>query len=161
PIGPRRSIVEARSRVPTSCGIWRAPMPSASTCPACWSAVASRVPAAGHRCACRHRRSSRSRPTSPFRSRARATCGRCAGAGASWAGGGGGWVGGIGDWRGVQMLAQLVAAPGREIHALELVGDGGGIDTGDAGEHLDTKAKAAYRKRLAELTEEVEEAEAW
>jgi hypothetical protein len=78
-----------------------------------------------------------------------------------WVVRGRGCVARIRDARGVQMLAQLVAAPGREIHALELVGDGGGIDTGDAGEHLDAKAKAAYRKRLAELTEEVEEAEAW
>jgi tetratricopeptide (TPR) repeat protein len=63
--------------------------------------------------------------------------------------------------RGMQMLARLVADPGREIHALDLVGDGGGVDTGDAGELLDPKAKAAYRKRMAELTEELEEAEAW
>lgn len=65
------------------------------------------------------------------------------------------------DSRGMQMLVRLVAEPGRELHALELVGDGGGVDTGDSGEALDPKAKAAYRRRLADLTEELEEAEAW
>jgi hypothetical protein len=81
--------------------------------------------------------------------------------GALWIVRGRGCVAHIRDSRGVQMLARLVAEPRREFHALDLVGDGGGLDTGDAGEILDPKAKAAYRKRLAELTEELEEAEAW
>jgi hypothetical protein len=78
------------------------------------------------------------------------------------------------DSKGLQYLARLLAAPGEEFHALELVGadtvgvrkavveDGlqvGGF--GDAGELLDAQAKAAYRQRLEELEEEIEEAEAW
>lgn len=64
------------------------------------------------------------------------------------------------DSRGIQMLARLVGEPGRELHALDLAGEGDGADTGDAGEALDVKAKAAYRRRLADLTEQLEEAEA-
>jgi hypothetical protein len=78
--------------------------------------------------------------------------------GALWVIEGCGCTARIRDARGVQMLARLIAEPGREIHALELVGDA--VDTGDAGEHLDAKAKATYRKRLAELRDDLEEAEA-
>jgi hypothetical protein len=66
------------------------------------------------------------------------------------------------DSRGMHMLASLVAAPGRELHALDLsrLGeDGGAIDAGDAGEVLDRRAREAYRTRLAELTRERENAE--
>jgi hypothetical protein len=80
--------------------------------------------------------------------------------GALWTVRGRGCVAHVRDSRGMQMLARLVGTPGREIHAIELDGEGG-VDTGDAGEMLDPSAKAAYRKRLAELTEELEEAEAW
>ena len=62
----------------------------------------------------------------------------------------------------MQMLATLVAAPGREMHALALMGaDGEAGDTGDAGELLDAEAVAEYRARLRELDEELDEAERW
>ncbi len=78
------------------------------------------------------------------------------------------------DSKGLQYLARLLAAPGEELHALELAGaDTVGVRKtavedglevrgfGDAGELLDAQAKAAYRQRLEELEEEIEEAEAW
>ena len=64
--------------------------------------------------------------------------------------------------RGMAMLARLAARPHVEIHSLELVS--GAVeaehDTGDAGEVLDDKARAAYRKRVAQLADQIEEAEA-
>src|SRR6266536_1384876 len=78
------------------------------------------------------------------------------------------------DSKGLRYLARLLAAPGEELHALELVGTdtvgvrkpavGDGLEVGgfgDAGELLDAQAKAAYRQRLEELGDEIEEAEAW
>jgi hypothetical protein len=65
------------------------------------------------------------------------------------------------DVRGLHYIARLVAEPEREIHALDLVGAGDGEAGGDAGEVLDANARAAYRRRLAELDEELREAEAW
>ncbi len=63
--------------------------------------------------------------------------------------------------RGMAMLAQLLSRPGVEIHALELVsGSAEPSDGGDAGELLDARAIATYRKRTAELAELVEQAEA-
>ena len=38
---------------------------------------------------------------------------------------------------------------------------GDGADAGDAGEALDADARAAYKRRLAELDDELREAEAW
>lgn len=70
----------------------------------------------------------------------------------------------------------MLASPGREIHALDLVAsERGAADVtrtaateelpssglGDAGEILDAQAKAAYKRRLAELEEELEEAESF
>jgi hypothetical protein len=66
------------------------------------------------------------------------------------------------DVRGLGMLALLVESPGREIHAVDLVTGGGGeaaVDTGDAGEVIDARARDAYKKRIAELRIDVEEAE--
>jgi len=63
--------------------------------------------------------------------------------------------------RGMAMLAQLLARPDVEIHALELVsGSAEPSDGGDAGPVLDARAIATYRKRAAELAELVEQAEA-
>jgi tetratricopeptide (TPR) repeat protein len=67
------------------------------------------------------------------------------------------------DTLGMQYLARLFAEPDRGIHVLTLSqGKGGGegevIDVGDAGEVLDPAAKESYRRRLAELREELEEA---
>jgi len=72
------------------------------------------------------------------------------------------------DTVGLAYLARLLAAPGREFHALDLVGTGVGTggsvaaDPGAAtGPLLDGQAKAAYRRRLKELEEELVEAETW
>ena len=65
------------------------------------------------------------------------------------------------DSRGVQMLAELVANPGREYHVLALSGAGDEVDRGDGGEALDAEAIAEYRARLEELDEEIAEAESW
>lgn len=86
---------------------------------------------------------------------------------------------------GLAHLARLIAQPGREIHVLELVAatrppertertrsvprasraqamaDGLGLDPANAGALLDQQAKTAYRRRLSDLREELEEAEGW
>ena len=68
----------------------------------------------------------------------------------------------IRDARGMQMLADLVMAPGREMHVLALMGaDGEGADAGDGGELLDAEAVAEYRERLRDLEDEIAEAESW
>jgi tetratricopeptide (TPR) repeat protein len=79
------------------------------------------------------------------------------------------------DVRGVRYLARLLANPGREFHALDLVAveQGGRVGTahvmepglsyraaGDAGEMLDARAKEAYRRRLTEIADDLEEAQA-
>ncbi len=66
--------------------------------------------------------------------------------------------------RALDILAQLLASPGREFHVLDLAAGGDAadlIDVGDAGEALDERAKAAYRQRIAELDAELAEAEQW
>jgi len=83
----------------------------------------------------------------------------------------------IRDVKGMHHLARLLAEPDREFAALDLVGAaglGGGTGPGvselaqdglheDAGAHavLDEEAKRAYRARLQELDEEIEEATAF
>jgi tetratricopeptide (TPR) repeat protein len=64
------------------------------------------------------------------------------------------------DRKGMAYLARLVDHPHRELSALELSGAGVAA-AGDAGELLDTEAKRAYRARLEELREEIDEAERW
>jgi len=79
------------------------------------------------------------------------------------------------DAIGMRYLARLLADPGREFHVLDLVASGtGGTEpalggpepglqyatAGDAGEMLDARAKEAYRRRLAEIDEDFEEARA-
>jgi tetratricopeptide (TPR) repeat protein len=75
------------------------------------------------------------------------------------------------DMKGVRYLARLLAVPGREFHAVELVGleqgDPGDMthvmrfrDVGDAGELLDAHAKEAYRRRLIEIEDDLEQARA-
>ncbi len=64
------------------------------------------------------------------------------------------------DARGLRMLAQLLADPGREIHVLDLVG-ADQVDLGDAGEVIDAQARETYRLRIGELREELAEAQAW
>jgi tetratricopeptide (TPR) repeat protein len=77
------------------------------------------------------------------------------------------------DLRGLHYLAALLREPGREFHATDLVRGGHGpsfappIDDtlrvasglGDAGEHLDARARAAYKARLADLDDELADAE--
>jgi hypothetical protein len=74
------------------------------------------------------------------------------------------------DSRGLRYLSRLLAEPGREFHVLDLVAleraPANGepalavrVD-GDAGELLDRRAKEAYRRRLAEIDEDLAEAHA-
>jgi tetratricopeptide (TPR) repeat protein len=85
------------------------------------------------------------------------------------------------DSKGLRCLARLLASPGQEIFAVDLEAAGqvtGGkaqqrsraraasaaalgvrADLGDAGEMLDTRARAAYKARLDALREELAEAE--
>ena len=63
------------------------------------------------------------------------------------------------DAKGLHYLAALLSQPGREVHVFDLVG--GGIAGGGPGETLDTRGKADYRQRLAELEAEVAEAAEW
>jgi len=78
------------------------------------------------------------------------------------------------DLKGVRYLASLLAEPGREFHVLDLVtvergwsGDGRrAAEPGlafssdlDAGVVLDAQAKQAYRRRLAEIDEDIDDAE--
>lgn len=83
------------------------------------------------------------------------------------------------DSKGLRYLAKLLARPGTEMFALDLVmADSGraaprpgareraeaGLDLtgpGDAGVMLDAKAKAQYKERLEELREDLEEAESF
>jgi tetratricopeptide (TPR) repeat protein len=79
------------------------------------------------------------------------------------------------DAKGMRYLARLLTAPGRDHHVLDLVAaespDEGGegsregaspsrVDSGDAGEILDARAKEAYRRRLTEIEEDIEQAQA-
>jgi hypothetical protein len=75
----------------------------------------------------------------------------------------------------MRYLARLLAEPGREFHVLDLVAGerARSVDTSrraerglafspglDAGVLLDAQAKEAYRRRLAEIEEDIEEARA-
>jgi tetratricopeptide (TPR) repeat protein len=64
------------------------------------------------------------------------------------------------DLKGLQYLARLLGAPGHEFHVLDLVAAERSPDSGDAGEMLDARAKEAYRRRLAEIEEDIAEAQA-
>jgi hypothetical protein len=70
------------------------------------------------------------------------------------------------DSKGMQDLARLLARPGEEFHVRDLAGrnrddSGSEVPTaGDLGELLDARARAEYRRRLAELDDELTEAEA-
>ena len=84
------------------------------------------------------------------------------------------------DSKGLRQIALLLAQPGRELHATDLESMVGGTaeasapvlktraayeevearaDFGDAGDLLDAEARAAYKARLDELQEEIDEAE--
>ena len=67
------------------------------------------------------------------------------------------------DGKGIRYLAELLANPGDEIHAVDLVRLDAPADapraSDDAGPVLDREAKAAYRARVAELRDDLDEAE--
>lgn len=70
------------------------------------------------------------------------------------------------DRKGLHHLARLLAAPGREFHVLDLAAADSDDPTaagmlshaGDAGPLLDNRAKQMYRRRLAEIEDDIEEA---
>ena len=62
------------------------------------------------------------------------------------------------EMKGVAYLLELLRHPGHEFHALDL-GGARDLRTGDAGEMLDADARRAYKARLGELRDELEEAE--
>ena len=76
--------------------------------------------------------------------------------------------------KGIHYLARLIDNPGRDFHVLDLAAAEAHTDTqtelghaaslsrvlGDAGELLDERAKDAYRRRLAEIEEDIEHARA-
>jgi hypothetical protein len=79
------------------------------------------------------------------------------------------------DLKGVRYLARLLAAPGHEFHVLDLVAAETGVAAqvasaqgadlsrgrlGDAGEILDERAKNAYRRRLVEIDDDIDQARA-
>lgn len=78
----------------------------------------------------------------------------------------------IHDLLGMRYLERLLAEPGREFHALDLIAveygslprpryvddEAGSRDTGDAGCHLDDHAREAYRRRLLDIDEDIEDA---
>src|SRR3954454_6049954 len=79
------------------------------------------------------------------------------------------------DLKGIRYLARLLAEPGRELHVLDLAAaESGRVDgaasgpaaglprsgPGDAGAMLDARAKDAYRRRLAEIEDDLEQARA-
>lgn len=72
------------------------------------------------------------------------------------------------DLKGMRYLARLLAEPGREFHALDLLGvEHGTLETGtrmrqagDLGPLVDEPARRAYRRRLAEIDDDLAEAEA-
>jgi hypothetical protein len=70
------------------------------------------------------------------------------------------------DVKGLRYLAVLLASPGREIHAVELAQAIEGVQepvrVGESvGPALDAQAKQAYRRRLEELGEELDQARRW
>jgi tetratricopeptide (TPR) repeat protein len=76
------------------------------------------------------------------------------------------------DAKGLRYLARLLVEPGRDVHVLDLVagehspagspypveGDAVVVSSMDAGVMLDAQAKAAYRRRLAEIEDDIEQA---
>jgi tetratricopeptide (TPR) repeat protein len=79
------------------------------------------------------------------------------------------------DLKGMRYLARLLADPGRELHVLDLVAAergreapvAAGAEPGlsytavsDAGELLDARAKDAYRRRLTEIEDDIDQARA-
>jgi hypothetical protein len=74
----------------------------------------------------------------------------------------------LGDRKGLHYLARLLAEPDRRFHVLELTAREShdsppmavSSSLGDAGPHLDDRAKNAYRRRLKEIEADLDEATA-
>jgi hypothetical protein len=79
----------------------------------------------------------------------------------------------LGDLKGMRYLARLLAEPGREFHVLDLVAAERGAPVvptpsrgvpapmtseGDVGPAVDAQAKEAYRRRLRDIEDDIEEA---
>jgi len=65
------------------------------------------------------------------------------------------------DLKGLRYLVRLLAEPGREMHAVDLViTEGGIVATDDGSTLLDARAKQVYRRRLAEIEDDLEQAHA-
>ena len=71
-----------------------------------------------------------------------------------------GQEGRVKDSKGVRDLSVLLAAPGREVAAAELVAQGAVAEAGGADAVLDERARRQFQARLAELDAELAEAEA-
>jgi len=65
------------------------------------------------------------------------------------------------DSKGLRYLARLVGQPHVEVHVLDLVGGVACHDRAEAPVYLDRQAKAAYRDRLADLREQLAQAQAF
>lgn len=63
------------------------------------------------------------------------------------------------DGRGLHYLRALLAAPGREIRALDLAAGGAGLAPGGTGPVLDAAARDAYKRRLGKVTAALEAAD--
>jgi hypothetical protein len=62
------------------------------------------------------------------------------------------------DAKGMHLLARLLTNPGHEIHVLDLAGASGLVGRDEGGPALDAAAKHAYRRRLEDLADDLEEA---
>jgi tetratricopeptide (TPR) repeat protein len=65
----------------------------------------------------------------------------------------------IRDLVGLRYMARLLGDAGRELHVLDLVASGDRVPSGDAGVMLDDQAKEAYKRRLAEIEEDLSDAD--
>lgn len=66
--------------------------------------------------------------------------------------------------RGLSYLRELLRRPGHDVAVLDLVAQArghGSVRQGDLGESIDAEARAAYRRRLQELDDEIAEARDW
>jgi hypothetical protein len=65
----------------------------------------------------------------------------------------------LSDRKGLRDLARLVAEPGREIAAQDLMTGGATVVDGGAGPVIDVQARDAYRRRLTEIEAELDDAD--
>jgi hypothetical protein len=66
----------------------------------------------------------------------------------------------LADRKGLRDLARLLAEPGREIAAQDLMATGGTVVAADTGSVIDAQARDAYRSRLVEIDAELDDADA-